>query len=298
MELTKSFMGARPSLRYRTIARLGDVRRLSGYRALSAASPFRSAVHQYYHHCWGGSVDLSLSLLCPLPSHSTDPHHRVDRSNTSFIFGSVHLYVGTHTMIRGSLSPPPQMGNGGSPPAHLPPSTALDSSYLSDPSQWLHIKWSQPPPHAPAWLFEYYDRGCTTFSRREKPITQPSQQYQQHRINLLISLPPPIHNNRRHPPLNRNIIADFLVFLRSRYHRRSPITPSSCSQYLLLYSPVVSGHVGTHSTYSNQPRQNNLNGPSTQQHSTRYPSGPSFLGRLHPPTNLLSVSSILSSHSA
>ena len=44
------------------------------------------------------------------------------------------------------------MGNGGSPPAHLP------SSYLSDPSWWLHIKWSHPPPRAPEWLFEYYER--------------------------------------------------------------------------------------------------------------------------------------------
>jgi hypothetical protein len=62
-------------------------------------------------------------------------------------------------MLRGSLPPPPQMGNGGSPPAHLPPSsTAMDSSYLSDPSRWLHIKWLQPPPRAPEWLFDYYER--------------------------------------------------------------------------------------------------------------------------------------------
>jgi hypothetical protein len=44
------------------------------------------------------------------------------------------------------------MSNGGSPPAHLP------SSYLSDPSWWLQFKWSQPPPRAPEWLFEYYHR--------------------------------------------------------------------------------------------------------------------------------------------
>ena len=55
-------------------------------------------------------------------------------------------------MIRGSLSPPPQMGNGGSPPAHL------STPYLSDPSWWLHIKWSQPSPRTPDWLFDYYDR--------------------------------------------------------------------------------------------------------------------------------------------
>jgi len=50
------------------------------------------------------------------------------------------------------LPPPPQMRNGGSPPAHL------SSSYLSDPSWWLQFKWSQPPPRAPEWLFDYYKR--------------------------------------------------------------------------------------------------------------------------------------------
>ena len=56
-------------------------------------------------------------------------------------------------MTRGhSLPPPPQMGNGGSPPAHL------SSSSLSDPSWWLQFKWSQPPPRAPEWLFDYYER--------------------------------------------------------------------------------------------------------------------------------------------
>ena len=49
------------------------------------------------------------------------------------------------------LPPPPQMSNGGSPPAPLPP-------YLSDPSWWLQFKWSQPPPRAPEWLFDYYER--------------------------------------------------------------------------------------------------------------------------------------------
>ena len=47
---------------------------------------------------------------------------------------------------------PPQMRNGGSPPAHL------SSSSLSDPSWWLQFKWSQPPPRAPEWLFDYYER--------------------------------------------------------------------------------------------------------------------------------------------
>jgi hypothetical protein len=45
------------------------------------------------------------------------------------------------------LPPPPQMRNGGSTPAHLP-----------DPSWWLQFKWSQPPPRAPEWLFDYYER--------------------------------------------------------------------------------------------------------------------------------------------
>ncbi len=44
------------------------------------------------------------------------------------------------------------MGNGGSPPAHLP------SSSLSNPAGWLQYKWSQPPPRAPEWLFDYYER--------------------------------------------------------------------------------------------------------------------------------------------
>ena len=42
------------------------------------------------------------------------------------------------------------MGNGGSPPAYLP------SSSLSNPAGWLQYKWSQPPPGAPDWVFDYY----------------------------------------------------------------------------------------------------------------------------------------------
>ena len=49
-----------------------------------------------------------------------------------------------------ALPYPPQMRNGGSPPAHL------SSSSLSHPSWWLQFKWSQPPPRAPEWLFDYY----------------------------------------------------------------------------------------------------------------------------------------------
>jgi hypothetical protein len=49
-----------------------------------------------------------------------------------------------------TLPYPPQMRNGGSSPAHL------SSSSISDPSWWLQFKWSQPPPRAPEWLFDYY----------------------------------------------------------------------------------------------------------------------------------------------
>ena len=51
-----------------------------------------------------------------------------------------------------TLPDPPQMRNGGSPPAHL------SLSSLSDPSWWLQFKWLQPPPRAPEWLFDYYER--------------------------------------------------------------------------------------------------------------------------------------------
>jgi hypothetical protein len=44
------------------------------------------------------------------------------------------------------------MCNGGSPPAYL------SSSYLSNSSWWLQFKWSQPPPSAPKWLFDCYER--------------------------------------------------------------------------------------------------------------------------------------------
>jgi len=54
-------------------------------------------------------------------------------------------------MSRDALPYPPKMRNGGSPPA------LLFSSYLSDPSSWLRIKWLQPPPRTPKWLFDYYE---------------------------------------------------------------------------------------------------------------------------------------------
>jgi hypothetical protein len=47
---------------------------------------------------------------------------------------------------------PPQMRNGGLPPAHLPLSS------LSDPLAWLQYKWLKPPPRAPDWVFEDYQK--------------------------------------------------------------------------------------------------------------------------------------------
>jgi hypothetical protein len=54
-------------------------------------------------------------------------------------------------MNRDPLPYPPQMRNGGSPPAYL------SSSFLSNPSKWLQYKWSQPPPRAPDWVFNCYE---------------------------------------------------------------------------------------------------------------------------------------------
>jgi hypothetical protein len=55
-------------------------------------------------------------------------------------------------MNRDPLPYPPQMRNGGSPPAHL------STSSLSDPSGWLQYKWSQPPPRAPDWVFDDFQK--------------------------------------------------------------------------------------------------------------------------------------------
>jgi hypothetical protein len=55
-------------------------------------------------------------------------------------------------MNRDPLPYPPQMRNGGSPPAHL------SSSSLSDPSGWLQYRWSQPPPRAPYWVFDDFQK--------------------------------------------------------------------------------------------------------------------------------------------
>jgi hypothetical protein len=45
------------------------------------------------------------------------------------------------------------MRNGGSPPAHLSPS----SDAPIDPSGWLKIKWSQSPPRASDWVIVIWD---------------------------------------------------------------------------------------------------------------------------------------------
>jgi hypothetical protein len=55
-------------------------------------------------------------------------------------------------MNRNPLPYPPQMRNGGLPPAHLPLSS------LSDPLAWLQYKWSQPPPCAPDQVFDDFQK--------------------------------------------------------------------------------------------------------------------------------------------
>ena len=60
--------------------------------------------------------------------------------------------------MKNSLPPPPQMGNGGSPPAHLPSSTAPDDFHFAD-FPCIAAKWMQPPARAPerhdAWMHEW-----------------------------------------------------------------------------------------------------------------------------------------------
>ena len=113
-------------------------------RSLTGLEPFRRLAFSS-----AAELPSLLVALPPTPSHCTDPLHRVDRSTLlAFIFvGST-----SELIIMGHPPLPPQMCNGGSPPAHL------SSSYLSDPSWWLQFKWSQPPPRAPEWLFDCYER--------------------------------------------------------------------------------------------------------------------------------------------
>jgi hypothetical protein len=56
-------------------------------------------------------------------------------------------------MSRDPLPCPPQMRNGGSLPAH----SSSSSDAPIDPSGWLKIKWSQPPPRAPDWVSVIWD---------------------------------------------------------------------------------------------------------------------------------------------
>jgi hypothetical protein len=48
--------------------------------------------------------------------------------------------------------PPPQMRIGGPPSAHV------STSSLSNLSRWLQYKWLQPPPRAPDWVFDNYQK--------------------------------------------------------------------------------------------------------------------------------------------
>jgi hypothetical protein len=104
----------------------------------------------------GGSGDLSLSLLCQ-PPKQTDWSLWIDRSTSSLFILLIPVppYVRINNlkiMTQGHpLLPPPQMGNGGSPPAQFPLSS------LSIPAGRLQYKWSQPPPSAPNWFFKIYE---------------------------------------------------------------------------------------------------------------------------------------------
>ena len=61
--------------------------------------------------------------------------------------------------MKNSLPPPPKMGNGGSPPAHLPLSTATDDLWYPSFADFplVAAKWMQPPAHAPdlEWMHEW-----------------------------------------------------------------------------------------------------------------------------------------------
>jgi hypothetical protein len=68
-------------------------------------------------------------------------------------------------MNRNPLPYPPQMRNGGLPPAHLP------SPSLSNPSVWLQYKWSQPPPCAPDWVCDAPDDWISRALREDQQAT-------------------------------------------------------------------------------------------------------------------------------
>ncbi len=62
-------------------------------------------------------------------------------------------------MMKNSLPPPPQMGNGGSPPAHLPSSMAPDAFWFPSFKDFpcVAAKWMQPLARAPDcnWMREW-----------------------------------------------------------------------------------------------------------------------------------------------
>jgi hypothetical protein len=65
-------------------------------------------------------------------------------------------------MNRNPLPYPPQMRNGGLPPAHLPLSS------LSNPLAWLQYKWLQPPPRAPDWVCDAPDNWIGRALRKDQ----------------------------------------------------------------------------------------------------------------------------------
>jgi hypothetical protein len=125
------------------------VRRLTGYKPFRCLA-FGSAAEHQSPLAGEGEGIYSHPFFALHPHKQTDPLSQVDRS-TIFIY--FIAYVGTN--INESKPPPipypPQMRNGGLPPAHLP------SSSLSNPSAWRQYKWSQPPPHAPDWVCDAPD---------------------------------------------------------------------------------------------------------------------------------------------
>ncbi len=80
----------------------------------------------------------------------TDPLNWGDQSTLLIYYFSSYVpsYVRTSINESRPLPNPPQMSNGGSPPAHSSSSldTPLDASY------WLQCNWLQPPPRPPEWV--------------------------------------------------------------------------------------------------------------------------------------------------
>ncbi len=68
-------------------------------------------------------------------------------------------------MSRESITPPPQMRNGGSPPAHLPSSTATPL----DPPRWLVPPQDAPEPQPPVHAS---DAATSTLAHYEEIMCQ------------------------------------------------------------------------------------------------------------------------------